>query len=320
MPEPRVGRPHPVRVNRPEQGQAAQRDPGQDGRAAGRLGQADRVAEGDGAGGRADQRLQVHEGAGDLGRDPGLAVGEQGGRRQRARERQPGGGRQHAHAAGDGWPALGEGGHGEGGQGRGHELDRRHGDRVAAGEQAGLGHGEGGREEQRRQDQAVAGEAGPVAPAGGDQADTGERQREARPGHRAGHPGLLHCRQEGDQHRGGPDEQGGVAHAGAGDPGVLDQDRPAVPDRAPGEHGRAAGGPHPEPGGGQEHGGGQAEPGDGEPARRQPLQGELGQGHAGAPEQAGAGERGHGGATVGGHASIVLDAGSNLCRQAPTTK
>src|SRR5215207_7418436 len=83
MPEPRVGRPHPVRVNRPEQGQAAQRDPGQDGRAAGRPG---------------------------------------------------------------------------------HELDRRQGHRVAAGEQAGLGHGEGGREEQGRQDQAVAGEAGPSPP------------------------------------------------------------------------------------------------------------------------------------------------------------
>jgi hypothetical protein len=65
-------------VHRPQQGQAAQRDPGQDGRAAGRLGQPDRVAEGGGAGGRADQRLQVDEGAGDLGRDPGLAVGEEG--------------------------------------------------------------------------------------------------------------------------------------------------------------------------------------------------------------------------------------------------
>ena len=64
----------------------------------------------------------------------------------------------------------------------------------------------------------------------------------------------------------------------------------------------------------EEHGGGQAEPGDGEPARRQPLQGELGQGHAGAPEQAGAGERGHSGSTVGGHATIVLDAGPNHCR------
>jgi hypothetical protein len=56
-------------VNRSQHGQAAQHDPGQDGRAAGRLGQPDRIAEGGRAGGRADQRLQVDEGAGDLGRE-----------------------------------------------------------------------------------------------------------------------------------------------------------------------------------------------------------------------------------------------------------
>jgi hypothetical protein len=204
---------HPARVHRPQQGQAAQRDPGQDGRAAGRLGQPDRVAEGGGAGGRADQRLQVDEGAGDLGRDPGLPVGEEGGRRQRARERQPGGGQQGGRAGGEGGEGLGGGGHGEGGEGGREELQGGHGDRVAAGEQAGLGHGEGGRQHQGGQDQGVAGEAGPAAPDGGDQADAGERHRGPRPGHRLGQPAVPEGGEDGDEHGGGPDEQARVAHA-----------------------------------------------------------------------------------------------------------
>jgi hypothetical protein len=62
---------------RSQQRQAAQRDPDQDGRAPGCLCHADRVAEHDGTSGRADERLQVHEGAGDLGGDPGLPIGEE---------------------------------------------------------------------------------------------------------------------------------------------------------------------------------------------------------------------------------------------------
>jgi len=99
-----------------------------------------------------------------------------------------------------------------------------------------------------------------------------------------------------------------MAHAGARDPGVLHEDRPAVPHRAPREHGRAARGTDPEPDGGEEHGGGQAEPRDGEPARRQPFEGELGHGHGGAPEQARGGERRDGGTAINVHAAIVTDA------------
>jgi hypothetical protein len=43
---------------------------------------------------------------------------------------------------------------------------------------------------------------------------------------------VAQGRDDRHQHGRGPDEQGGMAHAGAGDPGVLHQDRPAVPDRA----------------------------------------------------------------------------------------
>jgi len=139
-----LGRP----ARRCQQRQAAQGDPGQDGRAPGRLGQADRVAEGGGAGDRADEWLH----------------------------------------------------------------------RVAAGQQAGLGHGERGREEQRRQDQPVAGEGRAAAPTGGDQADAGERHREAQPRHRARDLAVPEGGDDRDQHRGGPDEQGPVADAGAAIP------------------------------------------------------------------------------------------------------
>jgi hypothetical protein len=292
-------------ARRCQQRQAAQGDPGQDGRAPGRLGQADRVAEGGGAGDRADEWLQVDEGAGDPGRDAGLAVGEEGERCQRARQRQGAGGEQGSRAAGGDRRTLGDGGDGEGGQpGRG-ELGRGHGHRVAAGQQAGLGHGERGREEQRRQDQPVAGEGRAAAPTGGDQADAGQRHREAEPRHRARDLAVPEGGDDRDQHRGGPDEQGPVADAGAGDPGVLHQDRPAVAHRPPGEHGRAPGGAGPGAARGQQHGRGQAEPDDGEPSGRQPLQGELAQGHRRAPEQASGGERGDGGPTVEVHAVIV---------------
>jgi hypothetical protein len=164
---------------RSQQQQAAQRDPGQDGRAPGCLCHADRVAEDHGAGGRTDEWFQVQERGGALGGDPGLPVGEQRERRQRAHQRQSGGGQQGARATGGGRHALGDGGDGQGGKRRGEELHRGHGDRVAASQQTGLRHGEGGRADQRGQDQAVAGEGGAAAPAGGDQADADERHRKA---------------------------------------------------------------------------------------------------------------------------------------------
>jgi Peptidase family S41/N-terminal domain of Peptidase_S41 in eukaryotic IRBP len=68
---------------------AAEPDPGQDRRAAAELDQAQRVAEDNGARRRADQRLQVDEGAGDVGRHPALPVGKQRERQHGAAERKP---------------------------------------------------------------------------------------------------------------------------------------------------------------------------------------------------------------------------------------
>jgi hypothetical protein len=270
---------------------------------------ADRVAEDDGAGGGADERFQVHERAGDLGGDPRLPVGEERERRECPQERQSGGGQHAARAARGGRHALGDGGDREGGERRREELHRGHGDRVAAGQQTGLRHGERGRDQHRRQHQAIADERRAASPAGGDERDAGERDGEARPGHRACHPPVPYGGDDRDQHGRGADEQGRMAHARAGDPGVLHQDRPAVPHRAPRQHGRAARGPDPGPDSGEQHGGGQTESGDGEPARRQPLEGELGHGHGGAPQQPCGGQRRDGGTAVNVHGPIVPEVG-----------
>ncbi len=59
-------------------------------------------------------------------------------------------------------------------QGRAQELHGRDRDRVAAGQQAGLCHGEPGRQQQRHEDQAIAGGRGAAALAAGDQADASQ--------------------------------------------------------------------------------------------------------------------------------------------------
>src|SRR5215469_18831724 len=62
----------------------AEREPGQDRRATYELRDASRVAEQHYTGGSTDERLEVHEGTGNLGWHARLAVGEQRERRQRA--------------------------------------------------------------------------------------------------------------------------------------------------------------------------------------------------------------------------------------------
>jgi hypothetical protein len=128
--------------------------------------------------------------------------------------------------------------------------------------------------------------------AAGDQADAGQRQGEARPRHRARHGALPYRRDHRDHHWDRADQQGGMGDAGPGDPGVLQQDRAAVAGRARGKHGRPERGPQLVAGGREEDGGGHGEAHEGEPARRQPVQGQLGQRHRGAPEQPGADQSG----------------------------
>jgi hypothetical protein len=101
-----------------------------------------------------------------------------------------------------------------------------------------------------------------------------------------------------------------VADARPRDARVLDEDRRAVAEHAPAEHGRCADGTDANPER-EQHAGGQAEPDDGEPAGRQPLQRKLGDRHRRAPQQAGGSEGCERGAAVevhaGNHACDPID-------------
>jgi hypothetical protein len=288
----------------PAQREAAQPDPGEDGRAPGELSRAGRVAEEHHARRGPDERLDVEERPGHLGGHPALCVGEHGEREQRARGHQGGGGQDRPRGRRGVRHPLGERGDRKHGQGGAQELHGGRRDRVLAAQQPRLRHREGGRHQQRRQHQRVPEGARPAAPATGDQADPGQRQCEARPGHRARHGALPDRRDDRDHHRDRTDEQGGVGDAGPGDPGVLQQDRPAVAECPRGEHGGPERGPQVTAGGGQQERGGRGEAHEREPGRRQPVQGQLGQRHRGAPEQPGADEGGED-AAVAVHTAIV---------------
>jgi hypothetical protein len=124
----------------------------------------------------------------------------------------------------------------------------------------------------------------------GEECDTGQGQRVAAPGDRAGRRPPETDRDQGDEHRRGADDEGGVGHAGALDAEVLEHGHRAEAERAGGadaRHERAAKLAARDDGE-QRRGRGEAD--DGEPARPEPLQRDLGERHGQAPEHAGGGE------------------------------
>jgi hypothetical protein len=178
-------------------------------------------------------------------------------------------------AGGGNGHALGEQGDGQHGKRGRQELHGRHRHRVAAAQQPDLRYGEDGRQQHGRQYQAVAAGRRAAARAAGHKADAGQRHREACPCHRACHGVVPPGRDDRDQHGRRADQQRRVTDACPRDAGVLHHDRPAVSQRAQGQHGRAAGGAQPGAGDHQQQDGGrQAETAEGEPGRRQPLQGQ----------------------------------------------
>ena len=97
-----------------------------------------------------------------------------------------------------------------------------------------------------------------------------------------------------------------MSNAGPADAGVLQEDRTAVAERARGQHRGSERAAQPAPAGrDQQDRGGQAETDHGEPPRRQPLQGQLGQRHGGAPQQPGRNEGCHGVTAVDVHTPII---------------
>jgi hypothetical protein len=194
---------------------------------------------------------------------------------------------------------------------RGGELDRGHRDRIPPGEQSRLRDDEPGGEYERRQHERVPGEGRRAATVRRDPGDAGQCHGEPGPRDRAHHAAAEPDRQQRDQDRRTPDEQGGVADAGPRDARVLQDDHDAVAECAPRDDRRRRRGAQPGPVAGppadrregHEQRRGQREPDDRQPTRVQPGEGELGQRHGGAPEQARRGERGKGEMTVGTHAT-----------------
>lgn len=148
-----------------EHRQAAQRDAGQDGGSSGGLRGADRVPERHGTSDGADQGLEVEERSGDLCGDPALPEREQGERQQRAGGGQRDNRQYWARVTWPGWYAVGEGRNRQRGQRGAEELDGGDRDRVAAGQQAALGHRERGGKDEGGEHQAVPGGGRTPAPA-----------------------------------------------------------------------------------------------------------------------------------------------------------
>jgi len=288
-----------------QQRKAAQGDARQDGRTTRGLDRPNRITEEDDTRYGSHERFEVDEGPGDLGPHPALAVGEEGEGQQRPPGRQDQGGQQSTGVRRSRRSLRG--GEGHHGQGRAQKLDGRDRDRVAAAQQPRLPHRERGRQQQGGEHQAVAGERGTPAAAARDQAHSGQGHGEPQPGHRTGHAVLPERGDDRDQHGHGADQQSCVGDAGPGDTGVLHGDRAAVTEGAGQQHERAAGGAHVGARSGQqEDQGGEPEARDREPARRQPLQGQLGKRDGGAPQQAGSDERGDGATLLGVHVVIIM--------------
>jgi hypothetical protein len=142
------GRRAPGHPTAGQQRQAAERDARQDGRATPGLRQPDRVAEHHRARDGADQRLQVEERPGDLGRHAALAEREQGERQQRPGQCQRDDRQHDARAGRPGRRTLAHRGDRQRAQRRAQERHGSDRDRVAAGQQPALGHRDHGRQEQ----------------------------------------------------------------------------------------------------------------------------------------------------------------------------
>jgi fermentation-respiration switch protein FrsA (DUF1100 family) len=129
----------PGRGGRRARSQGAERDAREDGGAAGDLRRAYDVVERDRAGQRADERLEVHERARELGGDARLGPGEEPERQQRAAEREGEDREDHVGGPRSGRPALERDRQQQRLEAAGAELDGGHRGRVAVREERGLG-------------------------------------------------------------------------------------------------------------------------------------------------------------------------------------
>ena len=287
-------------------GQRADRDAGEDRDAARDLCGSHHVVERDRAGEGADERLEVHERARELGGHARLRPREQPEREHGAGERERQHGDDGAGGGGRRRGALQDHGERQRGQAAGAELDRGHSRRIAAREQVGLGHDERGRHRDREQDEQVADERGPHPAAAGHEGDAGEREQRAAPHEAAAGAAAEHGGDGRHEHRHGTDDQRGVAHARALDAGVLEHDHDAVAERARSRDGRGERRAQTAAGDERQQRRRDREAGDGEPARAEPVEAELRERDGEAPESARQGEGDDRGTAIGARPGVIV--------------
>jgi hypothetical protein len=277
--------------------EGAQGDPREDGHAADGERKAERVVEDRHGGGRAHERLEVDEGAGQLRVHARLAVCVQRERDQRARDGE-GQHRAELRRGGRAGRRSARQRRRQREERRGGHLHGRHGHGVAAAEEPALGDDEARADDRRGQDERVAGGRGVTASAG-DSADADQGDEAARPGRRARRPAAAERRDHGDQRRHRAEDQRAVAHARALHPHVLQQHHAAVAHRAPHQDGPARRAAQGAPGDERQHGRRQGEARGAEPGGVEPAEGQLGERDGEAEQDAGRGQRPQRAAPVG---------------------
>ena len=187
-------------------------------------------------------------------------------------------------------PVLGEDRHRQRDERAPGELHGGYRGGVPALEQPRLHRDEPGRQDDRSEYEQVPPRARAATAGARDEGDSDERDRVAGPGESAGR-GLTEARgDQRDEHRGGADDDGRVAHAGPLDAGVLEHDHRAEPDRARREHPRRQRVANAAAADEREHGRGDREADDGQPTGGKPPERQLREGHVKAPQRAGCDE------------------------------
>jgi hypothetical protein len=264
-----------------------QRDAGQDRRRAQELKPAEGIVEGQRAHRPADQRLQIDEGPGELGRDTRLPKGEEDEGQERAREgERECGGQRRGPGQRRGQALEGQGDRQSDDRPRPelHGRDRR---RIATGEQPRLSHDESGGAGHGEHHEQVALERRVVAASSGDERHACQREAEARPGHQSRSPPPERRVEQRHENRCRTDDQRRVGDAGLPEAQILDNDHKAIAAGAPGHDRERERATQPAPGQERQWKRGEREADHGEPGRIEPFECQLRQRDGEAPEQAG---------------------------------
>ena len=184
------------------------------------------------------------------------------------------------------------------------ELQSRHRRRVATGEQPRLSDDEGRGAGDGEEDESVARERRLAAAAARDDRHAGQREPEARPGEYPGGSPAEGGGEQGDEHRGGTDDERRVRDARVLDTEVLKDDDEAVAACAPCDDREGERAAQPAPGKQRERQRGEREAHHGQPGRIEPFERPFRERNGETPQQAGGDQSGDSGVAMG-HVHIV---------------